>query len=111
MRQLRERYGDAFAVNVPIFGRGVVISDPAEIKQLFQMRADEVENVEPNLGRILGPGSIFALTGQEHRAQRKLLSRRSTAAGWRPTNGSSRRRRRGSWPPGQRRAPSPRCRR
>jgi cytochrome P450 len=73
MRQLRERYGDAFAVNVPIFGRGVVISDPAEIKQLFQMRADEVENVEPNLGRILGPGSIFALTGQEHRAQRKLL--------------------------------------
>ena len=73
MRRLRARYGDAFTVNVPIFGRAVVISDSAEIKQLFTAGPDLVGNLEPNLGRVLGPGSLFALTGEEHRKQRKLL--------------------------------------
>jgi cytochrome P450 len=73
MRRLRARYGDAFTVHVPIFGRAVVISDPAEIKQLFTAGPEVVENLEPNLGRVLGPGSLFALTGEEHRKQRKLL--------------------------------------
>jgi hypothetical protein len=73
MRRLRERYGDAFTVNVPIFGRALVISDPAEIKQLFQTKPEVADNLERNLGRVLGPGSMFALSGEEHRAQRKLL--------------------------------------
>lgn len=73
MRRLRDRYGDAFTVNVPIFGRTLVISDPAQVKQLFTAGPDVVENIEPNLGRVLGPGSLFALTGAEHRKQRKLL--------------------------------------
>ncbi|MFL6120848.1 cytochrome P450 [Actinophytocola sp.] len=73
MRQLRRRYGDAFMVKSPVFGRALVISDPAEIKQLFQTGTDIAENVQPNLGRVLGPGSMFALTGDDHRAQRKLL--------------------------------------
>lgn len=73
MPRMRERFGDAFSVHIPVFGHAVVISDPAEVKQLFLMKSDLVENVEPNLGRILGPGSIFALRGDEHRTQRKLL--------------------------------------
>ncbi|MCO5971391.1 cytochrome P450 [Actinoallomurus soli] len=73
MRRMRARYGDAFTVNVPIFGRAVVISDPDEAKQLFTASTDLVENVRPNLGRVLGPGSLFALTGEEHREQRRLL--------------------------------------
>lgn len=73
MRRMRGRYGDAFTVNVPIFGHAVVISDPAEIKQLFQTDSGVADNLEPNLGRVLGPGSLFALTGEEHRKQRKLL--------------------------------------
>ncbi len=73
MDRLRDRYGDAFTVNVPIFGRAVVISDPAEIKQLFTASADVADNLEPNLGRVLGPGSLFALSGEEHRQRRKLL--------------------------------------
>jgi cytochrome P450 len=73
MRQLRKRYGNAFMVRTPVFGRALVISDPAEIRQLFQTGTDIAENVEPNLGRILGPGSLFALKGDAHRAQRKLL--------------------------------------
>ena len=73
MRRLRARYGDAFTINVPIFGRGMVISAPAEIKQLFMSGPDLVDNQEVNLGRVLGPGSMFALSGEEHRKQRKLL--------------------------------------
>jgi len=73
MRELRARYGDAFTVDVPIFGRAVVLSHPGEIRQLFQTSSELAENIEPNLGRLLGPGSLFALTGDEHRKQRKLL--------------------------------------
>jgi cytochrome P450 len=73
LRRLRDRYGDAFTVNVPIFGHAVVISDPAEIKQLFTSGPGLVDNLEVNLGRVLGPHSMFALSGDEHRRQRKLL--------------------------------------
>ncbi len=73
MRRLRARYGDAFTVNVPIFGHAVVVSDPAEIKQLFTSGPDLVDNLEVNLGRVLGPHSMFALSGEEHKRQRKLL--------------------------------------
>jgi cytochrome P450 len=74
MRRLRARYGNAFTINVPIFGRAAVICDPAELKQLFTAGPDVVENLRPNLGRVLGPGSLFALTGDEHRRQRRLLT-------------------------------------
>jgi cytochrome P450 len=73
MRRMRHKYGDSFTINAPVFGRALVISDPAEIRQLFQTSTEQAENVEPNLGRILGPGSMFALHGEAHRAQRKLL--------------------------------------
>ncbi|SDZ42515.1 hypothetical protein SAMN05444365_11522 [Micromonospora pattaloongensis] len=73
MPRLRDRYGDAFTVDMPIFGRTVVISAPAEIKQLFQARSDLADNLDQNLGQVLGRGSLFALTGDEHRRRRKLL--------------------------------------
>jgi cytochrome P450 len=71
--RLRERYGDSITINHAIFGRTVIISDAAEIRQLFQTSPDIVDNIEPNLGRVLGPGSLFALRGEEHRRQRRLL--------------------------------------
>ncbi|MEV5716704.1 cytochrome P450 [Amycolatopsis mediterranei] len=73
LRRLKERYGDAFTVNVPIFGNAVVISGAAEIKQLFTSGPELVDNLEVNLGRVLGPRSMFALSGDEHKRQRKLL--------------------------------------
>ncbi|WP_410642605.1 cytochrome P450 [Amycolatopsis sp. lyj-346] len=73
MQRLKDRYGDAFTVNVPIFGNAVVISGPAEIKQLFTSGPELVDNLEVNLGRVLGPRSMFALSGAEHKRQRKLL--------------------------------------
>ena len=73
MRQMRDRYGDAFTVNVPIFGRAVVVSDPAEVRQMFMTSPDVADNLDRNLGRVLGPGSLFALAGEEHHRQRRLL--------------------------------------
>jgi cytochrome P450 len=73
MRRMRERYGSAFRVNIPIFGDAVVISDPAEVRQLFTTNPEIADNVEVNLGRVLGPGSFFALEGEAHKKQRKML--------------------------------------
>lgn len=71
--RMARRYGDAFTINVPGFGQLVVISDPAQVRQLFMAPPDVAENIERNLGRVLGPGSMFALTGERHRKERKLL--------------------------------------
>jgi hypothetical protein len=72
-RILRRRYGRVFTLNVPLFGRAVLISDPALVKQLFMTSTDVVGNTDPNLGRVLGRGSFFSLEGEAHRRQRKLL--------------------------------------
>ena len=69
-----KRYGSVFAINVPFFGRSVVVSDPALARQVFLASTDDLINVQPNLSRIFGPGSVFALNGKEHRARRKLLA-------------------------------------
>jgi cytochrome P450 len=69
---LAKRYGSAFTVDLPIFGKAVVISDPATIKDLFTSGTELVGRAS-NLGVILGPGSTFSLDGDEHRERRKLL--------------------------------------
>src|SRR5579862_6036125 len=74
MRRLRERYGSAFRINVPIFGDAVVISDPAEVKQLFMTSPEIADILDLNLGLVLGPNSFFAISDDAHRKQRKLLS-------------------------------------
>ena len=74
LRNAAKRYGPVFAINVPFFGRSVVISDPALVRQVFLASTDDLINVQPNLSRIFGPGSVFALDGKEHRARRKLLA-------------------------------------
>ncbi|MFF0527215.1 cytochrome P450 [Nocardia amikacinitolerans] len=73
-RHWRRKYGSAFTVHMPRFGRTVVISDPAEVKALFTAGSDVADNLDVNLGQFLGPGSLFALSGAEHRKQRKLLT-------------------------------------
>ena len=35
---------------------------------------DDVGNIQPNLSRVLGNGSVFALDGADHRRRRKLLT-------------------------------------
>lgn len=74
MRALIKRYGPVFAINVPFFGRTVVVADPALVRQVFSAPTDQLINVQPNLSRVFGPGSVFALDGAEHRNRRKLLA-------------------------------------
>jgi cytochrome P450 len=74
MRRLRERYGSAFKINVPIFGDAVVVSDPAEVKQLFMTSPEIADILDVNLGLVLGPNSFFAISGDTHKKQRKLLT-------------------------------------
>lgn len=68
------RHGDVFTLNVPVFGNTVCVADPQLAKQLFVANTDDVGNVQPNLSRILGSGSVFALDGADHRLRRKLLT-------------------------------------
>jgi cytochrome P450 len=74
LRRNQERYGSAFTLGSLNFGRMVVLSDPAEVRQLFQTPPEDADNTDINLGSILGPGSLFAISGDHHRAQRKLLT-------------------------------------
>ena len=43
------------------------------LKQLFTASPEVAGTPQPNLGRMLGSGSIFGLDGEEHRLRRKLL--------------------------------------
>jgi cytochrome P450 len=71
---LTRRYGEAFTIRVPVFGRMVVVTDPALAKQVFTASPEDLGNIQPNLSRVFGPGSVFALDGVEHRRRRKLLT-------------------------------------
>jgi cytochrome P450 len=74
LRMLADRYGDVFTLNLPILGRPVMIGDPQLAKRIFTSSPDELGNIDPNLGRTFGAGSIFALDGAEHRRRRRLLT-------------------------------------
>lgn len=71
---LARRHGEVFTLNVPVFGNTVMVADPHLAKQLFSANTDDVGNIQPNLSRILGSGSVFALDGADHRQRRKLLT-------------------------------------
>jgi cytochrome P450 family 138 len=74
MQQMGRRYGDIFELNVPVYGRIVVVTNPQLAKQIFTTSPDVLGNVQPNLSRILGSGSVFALDGDDHRQRRRLLA-------------------------------------
>lgn len=74
MRRLERRYGNAFTVTVPTFGRAVVAGEPRLVKQVFTASPDDLGNIQPNLSRLFGSGSVFALDRDEHRRRRRLLA-------------------------------------
>jgi cytochrome P450 len=51
-----------------------VVANPQLAKQLFTANPDDVGNIQPNLSRVLGPGSVFALDGRDHKRRRRLLT-------------------------------------
>jgi cytochrome P450 len=68
------RYGDVFALTVPVYGRAVVVAEPELARQVFSTSNDEVGCNSPNLGGIFGSGSVFGLDGAEHLRRRRLLT-------------------------------------
>ncbi len=74
MRRLARRHGNVFTLHLPIFGRVVVVGDPQLAKQIFTTGPEELGNIQPNLSRMFGTGSVFALDGEDHRRRRRLLA-------------------------------------
>ncbi|MCV7225796.1 cytochrome P450 [Mycolicibacterium komossense] len=73
-RLLAPKYDGAFTLRIPVFGNVVIVTDPAMAKQVFTTSTDDLGNLQPNLSRVFGPGSVFALEGADHRKRRKLLT-------------------------------------
>lgn len=74
IRRLARRYGSVFTLSIPIYGRVVIVGDPQLAKQVFTSGPEELGNIQPNLSRLFGSGSVFALDGDEHRRRRRLLA-------------------------------------
>ncbi len=72
--QMTARFGGAFTLNIPVYGRTVVVADPLLAKQVFTTGPEILGNIQPNLSRLLGTGSVFALDGDDHRQRRRLLA-------------------------------------
>jgi cytochrome P450 len=43
-------------------------------KQIFTTSPEELGNIQPNLSRLFGSGSVFALDREDHRRRRRLLA-------------------------------------
>ncbi|ORW46766.1 cytochrome P450 [Mycobacterium paraense] len=74
IQRLARRHGNVFTVNIPIYGRVVVVGDWRLAKQVFTTSPEELGNIQPNLSRLFGSGSVFALDGDDHRRRRRLLA-------------------------------------
>jgi cytochrome P450 len=71
----QRRHGDIFTVKLLVFGTGVYVADPAEIKAMFTGDQSDLLAGEANapLSVVLGSNSVLVLDGPEHLRQRKLL--------------------------------------
>src|SRR5215208_143072 len=63
MQSWIKRHGRIFQINVPFFGRCVVVSDPALVRSVYTANAEQLINVQPNLSNWFGPGSVFGFDG------------------------------------------------
>lgn len=73
LARLHRRYGDTFTTVMPLLGRVVVANAPADVRTMFRAGPDVVDVIDQNLGRMLGPGSLFGQRGEVHRTRRKLM--------------------------------------
>jgi hypothetical protein len=75
LERLRQRYGKRITVQLPFQPPFVILSDPAEIKELFTAAPDVLHPGEGArvLEPIVGPNSVILLDEQPHLEQRRLL--------------------------------------
>jgi cytochrome P450 len=75
LRQCRERYGKRFTIRLPLSPPFVMLTDPAEVKEVFTAPPDVLR---PGQGArvlepIVGSNSVLLLDESAHMSQRKLL--------------------------------------
>ncbi|HEY7951250.1 MAG TPA: cytochrome P450 [Solirubrobacterales bacterium] len=75
LRQCRERYGKRFTIRLPASPPFVMLTDPAEVKEVFTAPPDVLQ---PGQGArvlepIVGANSVLLLDEGPHMAQRKLM--------------------------------------
>jgi cytochrome P450/pimeloyl-ACP methyl ester carboxylesterase len=73
MRYLQRRYGDAFSIDFPGFGRMVLVARPDLVKQVYTAKPDVLHGGKNPLGEILGPGSLFSMDEERHLKERRML--------------------------------------
>ena len=71
--RLSRHYGGPFTINLPVFGKTVVIHDRDIVKDVYSTSFDLIERPTKVLGQAFGPGSTFSLLGKEHSERRKLV--------------------------------------
>src|SRR5581483_5742931 len=71
----QRRYGDVFSIHVAPAGRGIVLTNPEHIREVFAGPADVFHAGEGNaiLGPIMGEHSVLLLDEQRHLAARKRV--------------------------------------
>lgn len=74
MDSMVRRHGKVFTVHIPVFGRVVVVCESQLARQIFTTSPEELGNIQPNLSRLFGSGSVFALDRDDHRRRRRLLA-------------------------------------
>ncbi len=74
MNEMAHRYGDIFTLHVPVYGPMVVVASPQLARQVLTANPQVLGNIQPNLSRLLGSGSVFALDSDDHRQRRRLLA-------------------------------------
>src|ERR1700743_1144611 len=74
MHAMAHRYGDIFSLRVPVYGPLVVAASPQLAKQIFTASPEVLGNIQPNLSRLLGSGSVFPLDKDDHPQRRRLLA-------------------------------------
>ena len=73
IRYLQRRYGDVFSIDMPGFGRMVLVARPELVKQVYTAKADVLHGGKNPLGEVLGPGSLFSMDEDRHLKERRML--------------------------------------
>jgi cytochrome P450 family 138 len=73
IRRLQRRYGDAFTIDMPGFGRMVLVARPEMVKEVYTAKPDVLHGGKNPLGEILGPGSLFSMDEDRHLRERRML--------------------------------------
>jgi cytochrome P450 len=68
------RLGDRFTLSLPGMPTSVVLADPAEAREVFRLRTDQIALDGSLLEPFLGPKSLLCQGGEIHDRQRRLLA-------------------------------------